>query len=875
MLSPSSFYHYLFLYLFFMTPRAPWLRVIGTVLLFSLCAESSAQLEDVSLDYLMQSSTFGSLFGCGLSTVDFNGDGLDDVTIGGANGIVRLYAAGDSGFELFLELDLVEEVKALLWVDIDNDGDLDLFAGAFGVGVYLFIQQPDGSLIEEGENRGIPLLPGWDNRGISARDYDRDGDLDIYIASYHDVMQQLPYENKLFQNSGTGYFEETTFLASVGNGYQHSFQGAWFDYDNNGFDDLWVINDRLVFLNTLYANPGGGPFVDISESSGANISVNAMSATLFDPDNDGDWDQYVTNVENLPNAFMRNTNGWFEDVAESAGVASMQYGWGTCAIDVDGDRWDDMMVATYRFPNTLPYDNHLYMNDGTGMSFDDVTEDWPNEQFQLYCLGRLDLDQDLVPDIVGHGNAQSPQVLRLTNPMDNNHLTVDLVGTESNTRGVGAVIKVCADNLIQMKQVNAGEDYMTQHNYTQFFGLGQVEIIDSIEVSWPSGVRDVLFDITTNTDLLIVEGVGSDGLEPISTPCPWEQSSWSVPFDPAITEMTWNGTPVTSDVVVANAPGEWTLEAVWWGTGYTWSQTVLWAPETAPEIILDVVQPPCFGDSALVSWNVPDSAVVMLDSVVSLPVQQNLSLGAGGFILEVALDNGCVLDTLFNVEFPEELLADVALIQPPCSGGLGSAVIEGEGGTGPLTIDAGGADLTALPSGVVHFNIMDAEGCLYADSLVVVSPDSLMGSVAFEYLGVSDSVLVETTISGGTPPYSLNWNGPIDENGLTLAPVNLGWYVQDSNGCLDLGALNIGPNPVSGISIAQEASSWTCLRTGSSIVLHGPEGERLDVSVYDLSGRLVLRQFNVPASSGLELWTDAPVVVTGVDAGGSVFRWLR
>ena len=427
-----------------MKPLACWSRLIGTVVFFSLVCESAAQLEDVTLDYLMESSTFGSLFGCGLSTVDYNGDGWDDVTVAGTDGLIKLYMGGESGLILDLVLDVEAEAKAVLWVDIDNDGDLDLFAGAAGVGVYLYIRQPDGTLNEEGSIRGIPLLVDWDNRGISARDYDRDGDLDIYIASYHDEMQQIAYENMLFQNGGTGYFEETTFQAGVGDGLQHSFQGAWFDYDQNGFDDLWVINDRLIFLNALYANAGGGPFVDISESSGANISVNSMSATLFDTDNDGDWDQYVTNVENLANAFMINTAGVYYDMAESAGVASMQYGWGTCAIDVDGDRWDDMMVATYRFPNTLPYDNHLYMNDGTGLHFEDVTDDWPNEQFQLYCLGRLDLDQDRIPDIVGHGNALSPQVLMLTNEDDNNRMTIDLVGTLSNTRGVGAVIKVHA-----------------------------------------------------------------------------------------------------------------------------------------------------------------------------------------------------------------------------------------------------------------------------------------------------------------------------------------------------------------------------------------------------------------------------------------------
>lgn len=823
----------------------------------------------------MQSSTFGSLFGCGISTVDFNGDGWDDVTVAGANGIVKLYTGGESGFSLYHELDLLAEAKALLWVDIENDGDLDLFAGAAGVGVYLFVQQSNGTLIEEGVERGFPLASGWNNRGISARDFNRDGFLDIYIASYHDPWEQVKYQNKLFQNSGTGYFEEVTLMTFVGDGFRNSFQGAWFDFDGNGFDDLWVINDRDDYPNSLYTNFGDGPFVDQSESSGANIAISAMSATLFDPDNDGDWDQYVTNIEAYPNAFMLNNDGVFQDVAESAGVASTQYGWGTCAIDVDGDRWDDMMVATYRFPNSLPHDNHLYMNDGTGLVFEEATEQWPNEQFQLYCLGRLDLDQDRVPDIVGHGNAQAPQVLRLTNEDDNMRLTVDLVGTISNTRGIGALIQVHADGLTQMSQVSAGEDFMTQHNYTQFFGLGTTALIDSLVVSWPSGERDVLFDVESNSALLIVENVGNTGLEPIDSDCPWQQSSWTVPFDPSITNMTWNGVPVNSSVVVADAPGEWTLEAVWWGTGYTWSQTVEWAPEVAPEIALEVTPPSCFGDSGLVSWNLPDSSMVTLDGVLTSPLIEDLPIGAGEFVLNMGLSNGCGVDTVFSVASPAELYAEVDLVPPPCAGDFGAAEIASGGGTGILALDVGGADLTALSPGVVPFSITDEQGCILMDSLVIVSPDSLFGDFVFNYLGSSDSVQVETVVSGGTPPYSWNWNGPLDENGLALAPVNLGWYVQDSNGCLDLGALFIGLNPLSSAPDLNVKAPWNCFRMEGALQWSGPEGQHLDVSVFDLSGKLVLEGINVSSSSFITLPTSAPVLVTAIGGSGELYRWLR
>ena len=290
------------------------------------------QWEDVSLDYLIDATTFGSLFGCGLSTVDFNGDGWDDVTTSGSDGWIKLFTGGPDGLVAHDAWQMAGEGKGVLWIDIENDGDLDLFVGVLGIGVYLYVRQADGTLVEEGLQRGMPILQGWDVRGFSARDYDRDGDLDLYVTSYHDLSTGLTYENMMFENGGNGYFEDVTLFSGTGNGYQHSFQGAWFDYDEDGFDDLWVINDRSVFPNALYHNMGDGTFVDISEDAGCDIGIEAMSATLFDPDNDGDWDQYITNIEGNPNAFLLNNEGSYVDIAESAGVAGMQYAWGTLSL---------------------------------------------------------------------------------------------------------------------------------------------------------------------------------------------------------------------------------------------------------------------------------------------------------------------------------------------------------------------------------------------------------------------------------------------------------------------------------------------------------------------------------------------------------------
>ena len=859
-----------------MTPKLFLFNCIGAILLCSTPASTYGQWQDYTVDYNLETTTFASWFGCGISTADFNNDGWDDFTASGADGWIKLWTGGPEGLTLHDEWLMPNECKAVLWFDIENDGDLDLLLGVMHVGAYLYVQQSDGLLLEESAVRGLPQLQEWDIRGFSARDYDRDGDLDVYISSYHDDLGSdvFIYENMLFQNTGSGYFEDVTMISGVGNGYLHSFQGAWMDFTGNGFDDLWVINDRSIFPNALYSNMGNGSFEDISEDVGADIGIEAMSATLFDPDNDGDWDQYVTNIENNPNAFLRNNDGIYEDIAVSAGVASMQYSWGACAIDVDGDRWDDLMVATYRFPNSNPYDNHLYMNLGTGLEFEDATENWPNEQFQLYCLGRIDLDNDRSPDIIGHGNSSLAQVLHNTNSEGNARMTISLIGTVSNTRAVGSVIKVHADGLTQMQQVDAGCDYMTQHTYKRFFGLANVDQVDSIEVFWPTGEREVLFDVMADTALTIVEGFTNSVLEPVDVPCPWSNAAWLAPFDPDEVEMTWNGVPVTSALVSADSEGEWTLEASWWGGAYSWSQTVSWTPAPEPEFTLDMVPPSCHGHSALLSWDFPEPHPVTVNGLAFSSQIESVPFGMGTFDVVMQVTEDCSIDTSFTVTYPPALFADVELTHPLCAGELGQAVITPGGGTGTLSVDYGGADFTALPAGIHAFTVSDSLGCTHADSLVLLSLDTLVGAVAIDYLGVTDSVQISTDASGGTPPYSWTWTAPLDSAGWVMAPLNLGWYVEDANGCIDLGAVELVSNPLAAVPLDMETASWACSRHNGGLVFNGPEGA-LTLSIFDLSGRQILDERAVRSSEVLVMDSWSPVLVLGQDEAGHLYRWIK
>ena len=834
-------------------------RACALCFCLSAVMASTAQLEDVSVDHLVEVSTAASWFGCGLSTVDFDGDGWDDVTAATSAGPVELYKGGPDGLGHHMTLPHDNESKAVLWVDVDNDGDLDLILGVYLDGLYLYIQDEDGALTEEGVNRGLPQWPSWDVRGISAADYDNDLDLDLYVVSYHASFDSLPHQNLLLRNEGGGHFTDQTDAAGVGNGHQHSFQGAWFDFDDDGDQDLWVINDRSVYPNALYRNTNG-VFYDIAQDVGANIAIEAMSATLFDPDNDGDWDMYVTNIEDNPNAYLRNANGFYYDVSDPAGIASMQYGWGTLAVDLNGDMHEDLMVATYRFPNSNPYDNHLYMNDGAGSTFTDHIEDWPNEQYMLYCLGRLDLDQDRVPDIVGHGNAAHAQILRNTNPDGASRLTVDLVGTLSNSHAIGAVVKVWADGEFVMRQLQAGADYMTQHSHTLFFGLAGHDTVDSVQVRWPSGLEEVWYDVDANSALTLVEGVATASLTAIEGECPWDADRWLLPYGAETAQVTWNGAPFDGDTLVASGPGVQTFEASWWGGLATWTAEVEANFTEQPQWSMEALDPACHGEPGWVSWAIDEASAVFWNGD-TLPVVGELdALEVGQYEFVAEIEPGCAVATSFSIDEPDSVGIDMAVEQPACHGETGVVAISAWGGTGDIVLDWGELNLEAATPGTYFVMATDSLGCQRMDSLLVVEPDSLSSTLTSSFSGVTDSALVELIISGGTPPYSIQWSGDLDEMGWVLAPASIGWFVQDANGCLDLGAVQIESNPLAGVSVT-DGGFWSCLRLGESLRLDGNRTMQGDVEVYDLDGRLLGRWKALTLPVDLPLSTLSPVLV--------------
>lgn len=801
------------------------------------CSPAMAQWEDVSTQYLLSASCTGSNWGCGLSCADFNSDGLDDLTVAQASGNVSLYLRTEGGFDLDQELESEDQATGVLWVDVDGDGDLDLFAGRQENGVKLYIRNGSGELVDESSARGVPDWIEWKPRGISAADFDQDQDLDVYIASYHISIEEYHYSNALLINDGFGYFTLADDSVGVNDGIKTSFQGAWLDYDKDGWQDLWVINDRASFKNAMYRNQGDGTFVDVALELGLLNVIDPMTATVFDPDQDGDWDLFCTDVANVPHSLFEQTDSGFVDVALDSGTSGIDdYGWGGCAVDVDGDAREDLMVATLNWPSESPVDNRLYLALDSGLAFQEDDTGWPNEQFPLYHLGRFDLDGDRAPDIIGHGAIPIAQLLLNTNEQGASRMTVRLVGTTPNSHAVGALIEVYAAGQRQMQQVDAGSDYVTQHSYTRFFGMDTLQTLDSIVVTWPGANTETWYALDADTAHVLVQGTAGAMPEVLNRDCPWDEQGWRVPELSGDFEMTWNGVPLTSDSVWASATGEQVLEASWWnGTAsIQWVLTANVAPVGDPEF--ECTYPVCFGDSAVLSWSATGAeSVVWMDSL-SFPLDTVVQVALDSIAVEWQYGPQCVVDTTVLVDMPEALTLTLDLVNPPCSGGVAEVSFEASGGTPPLQVDWNGADPTALSDGVWPVVALDAVGCAVFDTVAVAAPPALEVDVNWSFQGDSDTVWVELDVTGGTPPYDVVWSGGLDSAGWALAPTSLGWAVEDAGGCVQSGALDLEINSV-GSHPTGRLGGLRCWRAGGMVGFEGPSMQGR-IALYDLTGRL-------------------------------------
>ena len=456
------------------------------------------------------------VYGSGVSTADWNMDGWDDLTFGNSSGALRTFInnQGNGFTSMHLPVTQQTEAKSIIWLDIDDDGDMDLYYSdaegraeiAENIGDTLFINVTAFTNIEQVE------MP---SEGCSWGDYDNDGDLDLYICRYYESEEDVgaEYRNVLMRNDGDFQFTDVSAESLTGIYARASFQSVWYDWDRDGFQDLFVINDKDG-ANTLFHNLQNGQFEDIASQVGLDVSMDAMSATLGDYNSDGITDIYISDSgigENPEGSklFRGTQSGVYIEESVPLGLNLIEFCWAAVWMDIDNDTDIDLFISEHDPVN--PYqENFLFENSGTGAStpfgFNLVSTDVYNtDLLNSHTVASGDFDRNGWVDFVVHniGNHKARIWMNAGFTDDPaNYTQIGLTGQLSNTMGVGSWIAVSAGGITQSKITHCGENYLGQEGFYEHFGLGETSFVDSLKIQWPSGVTDKYYglDIGVNTE---------------------------------------------------------------------------------------------------------------------------------------------------------------------------------------------------------------------------------------------------------------------------------------------------------------------------------------------------------------------------------------
>ncbi len=497
--------------------------------------------------------------GPGVCVADFDGDGFEDIYL--VNGR-DLYGAGvqvrnalyrNNGDGTFTDVTERAGVPGTayglgcVWGDYDNDGHPDLYVTQYGKNV-LYRNNGDGTFTDVTQKAHVD---GTDfgtvfHTGATFFDYDRDGYLDLYVGGYVNFgpgsqrtciigtnvqasCRPAVYKGTpavLYHNNRNGTFTNVTKAAKIFQPNGKNLSVAAADYDNDGWPDLFVANDGIDVY--LYHNEHNGTFKEIALTTGIALTANggamaAMCMSLGDYDNDGLLDLYISDWQGAGDHMWHNDGaGFLEEVSDHAGIAAqtqnvLSFGGGF--FDYDNDGRLDLFIANghvyqdvEKTATNIHYKqiNSLFHNEGNG-KFSDVTA-ISGPGFTVPHLGRgaafADFDNDGFVDIVVANNGDPPLLLHNGGAGAENHfVNFKLVGTRSNRDGMGARIKLTTGGVSQIREISGGGSYLSQSDLRAHFGLGRQTHIASVEISWPSGLRQSFKDVEADRFYVAEEGV--------------------------------------------------------------------------------------------------------------------------------------------------------------------------------------------------------------------------------------------------------------------------------------------------------------------------------------------------------------------------------
>ena len=537
--------------------------------------------------------TYGYFYnGGGVAVGDINNDSLPDIYFTGNMMASHLYI--NKGNMKFEEIAQKAGVAAAgLWntgvtmADVNGDGWLDIYVCRSAAADpdkrknLLFINNHDLTFSEEAEKYGL-ADPAYSTQA-SFFDYDRDGDLDMYLLNHsvqeyagfnkfignHKKRESSNYGDKLFRNDN-GHFTNVTDSAGI----IHNVLGFGLgvtvsDLNNDGWPDIYISNDYNE-EDYLYINQGDGIFKESLAEYFGHVSLFSMGADGADLNNDlhpdlvtldmlpessykqkmalgpEHYDKYEQLISNgfFPQT-MRNMlqlnqgNGYFSEIGQLAGISNTDWSWAVLAADYDNDGWKDLFITNGYMRNYLDMDfmnylvgeemesqrtrkevavfdlidkmppieieNYLYHNNGAipgkQLTFTNKSVAWGMDEKNISnAAAYADLDNDgdldmIVSNINSEAGIYRNNSERITK---NNYLKIRLQGSGKNIFGIGTKVILYSEGKSLHQEMIPVRGFQSSVNYELLFGLGKAPVIDSLEVIWPDGIVQKVYDASVN-----------------------------------------------------------------------------------------------------------------------------------------------------------------------------------------------------------------------------------------------------------------------------------------------------------------------------------------------------------------------------------------
>lgn len=409
--------------------------------------------------------------------------------------------------------------------DFNNDGYPDIYVSNYGPNV-LYENKGNGTFIDVTEKANIAGKEC--SVGSVWMDYDNDGLLDLFVSNYLTFDPEYKYfyapdgfpgpmaydhqEDILYHNLGNGVFEDVTEAMGITDPDGRAMGVGAADYDEDGWIDIFVANDHS--LNYLWHNEGGKKFTDRGTMTGTAFSQGgeatvSMSVDFADFNGDCLLDMFVSDDSYC--ALYKNVGtGVYTDIANPSGLSSQAaqfVGWSSSFMDYDHDGDMDIFKTNGALKHLYGQEDQLFENVG-GDKFEDNSLDlgayFHEERVgRGACLGDYDNDGDIDVFIVNLND--NCVFLRNNKGNEVNWIILTLEGTVSNRDGIGARIKITSGGKSQIHQKRSTTGYLSQNDPRLHFGLGSNDLVEKIEIIWPSGKVQLLEQVKANQILSVKE----------------------------------------------------------------------------------------------------------------------------------------------------------------------------------------------------------------------------------------------------------------------------------------------------------------------------------------------------------------------------------